>query len=863
MVRKSIFKNAIRQIKLSNKRFIFLIFTIALGIGFYVGIKTTPVSMENMAKDYYENTNLMDLKIVSNSGFSKSDIEEFKKIKEVKGVMLVKTLDTIATSKDKDFTIRLYSISKDRSKKNDDYINRLILTSGRYPSTINEGLVEETFLKDNNLKIGDLVSLMPEDKTNLRAKKIKIVGTVKNSYYSYNELKTTSLENKKIDYYMYIEENNFNTSYYTEGYITFKKKGNYNTYSNAYKVYIDKNKENILNLASLITNEKYEININEANNNINIIEENLNKLYTSQVPIDLLNDSIKELSDQLNNAKESLNKIPLPNTYVLTRNEIPSFYQYKLEIEKLRIIAKVFPLIFLLIEALISIIIIYKIIDDEKTEIGFLRAIGYNKSTLAFKYVLYTILASIIGSLLGSVLFYRFISTTLSACYSKFFEIPNLKVSFHANYAIFANVLTLLITILATLLTFMKIVNKTPVMLMNEEIPKRKKGILTKKINKIWEKLNLHNNEIFKNIFKYKKRLLVTIVLICGCTTLVLTALGVKDSINKTINNQFDKINKYDMSININSSISNDDLQNLENNLINNKNINQLIKIRKISINIKNKNINESAEVIIPEDENKINDFITLQNKKEKNKKLLLNADGIIISRKLSKLLQVKKNDKVTLIIEKKDYNVKIKDITENYIDNFIYMSPKTYEKITKSKNVYNIILTNNKKISAKEENELIKDITDNKYVLSCNLSSEIENTYKKSMISISYVTFILIVFTSFLLLIILYNILVINIIERKKDIVKIKILGFYDYEVTNYICKETIILTVIGAILGLITGSILTYFVIKIYEANKLILSFGIKFTSYLLSFLIIILFLIIVNIIMHFSLKKINNKL
>ena len=362
MVRKTILKSALKEIKLTNKRFISLIFIITLGISFIIGIKNVSNDMKKTAENYYKETNLMDLKIKSSLGFERSDANALKEIKNIKGVMLTKTLYTKANSKEEEFTLKINSINKDRSKNNDNYINRLILTSGRYPSTINEGLVEEKFLKDKNLKIGDLVLLNPEDKNILKAKKIKIVGTIKSSYYTNNKNNENNLDNEKFDYYMYIDENDFNFYYYNEVYLTLKNTSNYSTFSKEYKNYINSNKEEVLNVTSSINKEKYENNINEIKSKINLTEESLNELYSSEIPKELLGETIKELSEELNVYKEELKKTPSSNVFVLSRNEIPSFYKYKLEIEKLENIFKLLPLVFLVISLLIVVASIIKMI---------------------------------------------------------------------------------------------------------------------------------------------------------------------------------------------------------------------------------------------------------------------------------------------------------------------------------------------------------------------------------------------------------------------------------------------------------------------------------------------------------------------
>ncbi len=854
MVRKkSILKDALREIKFNKKRFFSILLIIILGVGFYAGLKSAALDMEKTAKQYYKDTNLFDLKLVSTTGFSNEDKNTLKNMDGIKGVSLSKTLDATTTIKNKDYVIRLNSINKDRSIKSDDYINRLILTNGRYPSTINEGLVEESFLKDNNLVIGDLITLKPEDNNYLRAKKIKIVGTIKSSYYSSLNGEISTLKDGKIDYYIYLEENDFNMEYYNEGFVTLNDAYKYDAYKDNYEFYVKKNKDNINKFIIESTNAKYESNINLINSEISSLEEKLNELTLSPVPQESLTDEIKEITNNLEKAKERQSKIKIPSAYSLSRNEIPSFYEYKLETERIKNISKVFPLIFLIVATLISLTSITKIIDEEKKQIGTLRAIGYSKFDVMFKYVLYAVLASLLGSIVGSLLFSKIIPMIISACYKSFYDMPSLITTFQIKHALFASLFTLLASVLATIFTFIKYEKETPAVLMKTKIVNKEKNRSSKKINRLYNKFNILNKVAIKNTFMYKKRLIITIIGVCGCTALILTAFGLKDSVNKIVNKQFEKINVYDMIIGINNNLKEDELINLEDKIKSNDKINDVMAISKTKIEVKNKESKENAFLIIPENDKKINKFITLKNN---NKKLTLKKDNIIISEKLAKLLNVNKNDVITLTTnENKEIKLKINGITKNYIDHYVYMSLETYESMMEKEVNFNNIITLNKK-----GNDPSSKISDYNNVTSVLLTSDISKNYKDMMGTLKYVTLILIVTTSLLTFVVFYNLSSNNLSERKKELSTMKVLGFYDEEIINHIHKETFILTIIGSLLGLLIGSFLSYYVIKICETEMFMFSFEANVISYILSFLITLVMLLLVNIFMYFNLKKLN---
>lgn len=858
--KKSILKDALREISLNKKKFISLLLIIVIGTGFYVGLKSTPKDMKETAKAYYKETNLFDLKVVSSSGFSKNDYYSLKQVDGVKGVFLSKTLDVITTINNSDYVIKLNSINEDRDLKSDDYINHLTLLKGRYPKTINEGLVEEKFLTDNNLSLDDLVTLKPEDENGLRAKKIKIVGVVRSSYYSSKDRGTSNLKNGKVDYFMYLSEGDFASDLYTEGYVTIKGANKYDTYSKKYDNFINKYKSLVNEEILKSAKETHKRNVSDLESDINELKDNLNRLNSTDLPSDELNTSIKEVSSELKEKEDELSKIKDVLAYSIKRSEVAGFYEYKLETERIENIAKVFPLMFFLVAALVSLTTMTRMVDEERSQMGTLRAIGYSKSSVIFKYVLYAFLASILGSIIGTILFYKLIPMLVGYCYNIFYDMPSINATMQINYALFSLIFSLLSTVLATILVFLKDTSKTPAELMRPEAPKKGKRIFLEKIDKIWNSLSFLNKITLRNIFRYKKRLFMTVIGICGSTALILASFGIKDSVMKVADNQYNKIDKYDMVISINNNASNSDKKVLEEKILDENEIKKITYVYKSNVLLKNNKKSENSNIIVPENKEKINDYITLRQRKTK-KDIKMDDDGIIISEKLAKLLKLKKNSYVKLTLpNNKKVNVKVSNITENYIEHYVYISPKLYKKLSGENANYSTIIAITKNLSNKKEKALESNISDINNVTSTLLSSDTKNNYKDMMNTLNYVILILIVCAATLAFVVLYNLASVNISERRRELATIKVLGFYDEEVTKYIYKEMFILTIIGSLIGLILGSFLTLYVIKICETNLFMFTFNINFISYLLSFIITLLFLFIVNLFMHFELKKLD---
>lgn len=855
MVRKkSILKDAIREISLNKKKFISLLLIIVIGSGFYVGLKMTSYDMMKTAKKYYKEANLFDLKLESSTGFSKSDYYMLKSLEEVKGVSLSKTLNVTATVNNKDYVIKLNSLNENRSLNNEDYINRLTLIKGRYPKTINEGLVEESFLIDNNLSLDDLITLKPEDENDLRAKKIKIVGVVKSSYYTSLNIEANTLKNKKIDYFMYLEENDFSSQYYDEGYITIKGAEKYDTYKKEYDNYINKYinniNEKILESTTLTQQKKMQM----LNDEIEELSEQLNRLNETDLPTESLNDSIKEVSNELEKNKQELSKVTDPIAYSVKRSQTHSFSEYKSEIKKIESITKIFPFVFFMVAILIVMSSMTRMIEEEKENIGTLRAIGYDKTAIIFKYVLYALLISLLGNIIGILLFYKTIPLLVSYLYKTFYDMPIMITNFQVKPALFVILTSCTLIMIACMFTFVKLTKKTPNELIKLSSPKKRKINFPKKM---WSRLSFSNKLVLKNLLRCKKRLIMPVVGICGFIVLILTTFGIKDSVNKTIEKQYNKINKYNMIIHVNKDASKEDKNKIQNDLINNDEVKKLTYIYKSNVTVRNKSEINNAFLVVPKSQKEINNFINLKSRKKIN----LTNNGVIITKKLAKVLNIKRGDKIKIAMnDKQEKNVIVSDITENYADNYVYMSPTLYKKLTKKEANYSTLLTINKKLNRHEKQVLESKISKINGIKSVEIIPGAKKVQKEIISTLKPCFIILICFTTILTFTILLNLVTTLLTEKKEELVVAKTLGFYNKEVAKHICKEISIITTISSIIGLILGTFIAFYVINFLKINTFIFCFNISMKNYLSLILIIIIFLLLTNLLTHFSLKKLS---
>ena len=393
---------------------------------------------------------------------------------------------------------------------------------------------------------------------------------------------------------------------------------------------------------------------------------------------------------------------------------------------------------------------------------------------------------------------------------------------------------------------------------MRPKAPKTGKKILLEHITFIWKRLKFSSKITIRNIFRYKSRVLTTIIGITGCTALILTGFGLRDSIKGITNFQFTNIFKYDKMLMLSETAN---TSTLKNELLNNSIVKEVVETNINTATISYNKKEQEVTIIVPEVSKELKKVINLIDVSDNKKENLTPKDNTcIISEKTSRLLNIKVGDKITILDDNnKKHQVKVDKIVKNYINQYLYLSKKTYEKIfgNYKTNSYLVKLNN---VSAKEKNNFDEGYISKSEITSIVNNIDMKNTMNDIIGSIDSVVAILIVAAALLAFVVLYNLSNINISERKREIATLKVLGFYPREVDRYITRETIILTAIGITLGLLSGSYLCHYIISTCEPDYLLFDRRVDTISYILSALMTIIFTIIVNIVTHYNLKKIN---
>lgn len=573
------------------------------------------------------------------------------------------------------------------------------------------------------------------------------------------------------------------------------------------------------------------------------------------------NEKILDAEGKLIEAREKVNDIENAKWYIFDRNDNSGFSSYSQDTGNVEKLGEAFPIVFFIIATLISLTTMSRMVEEERVQIGTLKALGYNKMQIMSKYIIYSLLASLIGGVLGAIFGLEFFPRIIISMYQMMYDISEMVIEINKYYMIMGITIMSICIVGATIYTASKELVNTPSELMRPKAPKAGKRVLIEKIPFIWNRFNFTQKVTARNMFRYKKRFLMTVVGICGCTALIVAGFGLKDSISKIMDYQYIDIYDYDMLIGLKNTLTKEEINVVKGKLENEDSIESCTEIYLTSENVKNGELEKEAQILVVENSEALDKVVRLKDLKT-SEKLSLNDNEVIITDKLSQLINVRVGDEIILSdSDENEYKVKVGGITEHYISHYIYMTKSTYENLFKKEVSTNVLLTKyTNKIDENEEYELSEKILKDSKIASITLTSYLIQIMDDTLNAMNLVVYVLIVSAGVLAFIVLYNLSNINISERIRELATIKVLGFYDKEVYDYVTREIIVLTVIGIVFGLIFGYILNSFILGTCEIEMLRFKRIILPQSYLYASLITIIFTLVVNFITYFSLKKVD---
>ena len=614
--------------------------------------------------------------------------------------------------------------------------------------------------------------------------------------------------------------------------------------------------ENTLNNSLATWNREYNNAINELNNAKKEIDsgyEELNKGYDEyNTNYNLYLSEIADYETEINNAKEEIKTIEKPVWYLLTREDLTGYISFYESATKVDSIAAVFPIFFILIAFLMAFNTMNRMIEEERGEIGAFISLGISKKTICFSYLLYILLACILGLVIGLSIGYTLIPRILYTVYAASFTIPELSTYVNPYACLVIILTTFILMSLVVFITLIKDFKLAPATILRPEAPKVGKKILLEHIKPFWKKLSFSWKITLRNLFRYKKRIFMTVLGISGCTALLLTGFGIKDSLSDLLDIQFNDITHYDATLVLNDDVNLDDVNKslTDNNLTNYINTN----ISSFTFKADNKNLDFTLIAFMNDDS--VDDYVTL--KSLDGSDLNLSDDGVIITEKMASLLDAEVGKNISIRNSDNElFVVKVSGICQNYISNYLYMNSTYYEEIFGDNN-YNSFLVNLD--DSTDTEKLSNNLLDTDYFGAIQYTEDNMDMFNDIIAGMNNIVYLIIAFSSFLAITVLYNLTIININERKREIATLKVLGFRDREVSSYVYRETIILTIVGIIVGIFLGFSLNTFVLMIAETDEILFIKIIKPLSYVLAFIIIIIFSIIVQVITYFILKRID---
>ena len=576
-----------------------------------------------------------------------------------------------------------------------------------------------------------------------------------------------------------------------------------------------------------------------------------------------LADAEKKLAD----AERKINSMEIPVWYVLNRDAVESYMSYKNDTQSIGAIGTVFPIIFFLVAALVALTTMTRMVEEQRVQIGTLKALGYSKFTIIGKYILYAGLATVIGSVIGVFLGEFTIPYFIVSAYkTSYYNLGDTVVTLNVVHALVASLAAIICTIGATFFACYKELRAVPAELMRPEAPKAGKRIFLENIDGIWERLNFGQKAAMRNLFRYKKRFFMTLFGVGGCMALLLVGLGIRDSVSAMANNQYGEVFKYDGVVSVDSTLTRAQRRAMLSDVSDISDITDYIQVNRTMVYATGKgsdklNDEKNAYLIIPRDIDKFEEYISIRERGSNDDVLELSDEGVIITEKYAKLLGVSVGDSIYVRLSESDAypkEIKVAGITENYIFNYIYMTPKFYQSLYNVQGETNVLLIKMEDAANTEDisSRLLKIAGVNSVTMNADELSELNTVIN----SLYFIVILMVVAAAILAFVVLYNLNNINISERHRELATLKLLGFYDKELSAYVYRENVVLTILGTILGIFLGIGLHQFVMITVETDVYMFGRELQPLSIVIGAVLTIIFALATNLIMYFRLKKID---
>ncbi len=568
-------------------------------------------------------------------------------------------------------------------------------------------------------------------------------------------------------------------------------------------------------------------------------------------------DQLNQARKEVEQAKRDVELLEEGQWYILDRDTNVGYASYSMDADRMSSLSTVFPLIFFLVAALVCLTTMTRMVEEQRTTIGGLKALGFSKRSIAVKYVGYGFLASAIGAVIGLAIGLTLLPWIICTAWLILYSIGDILYSFEPMTSLLACVASIGTVTLAALAACISTLSASPAELMRPKAPPMGKRILLERITPLWQKLSFHYKITLRNLFRYKKRFWMTVIGIGGCAALIVTAFGLRGSILGVMDMQYDEIYHYSAQVGLVDKVTPLEQQEVEDALDESNLVSGYLTCHTASYTAQSETYSVDCYLQTAESQEALAPFVSLRHRTNDDP-VTLPDDGAVITEKMAILLDVEPGDTITLEGDSR-VTIRVADVTEHYIQHYIYLSDTYYEKVFGSPPEDNTILVDLSTDTDQAE-ELESQLVALDGVTSLTLITDTRDTFTSSLESIDYAVILIIVCAAALAFVVLLNLTSINITERMRELATLKVLGFYDRELSSYVYRENVFLTIFGVALGMVLGKLLHQWLVLTVEIDMLMFGRSLSLSSYLWAALLTAAFSLLVNLAAHRKLKDLD---
>ena len=877
-------KTTLREIRQGLGRYLAIFAIVAMGVGFFAGLKITRQVMITSANAYLEEKQLYDYRLLSTLGFEDEDVQTLSSKEDVRFVEGAVAADILYFNQQgNEDVIKAHSLLQN--------INGLEVVAGRLPQQATECVVDANLYDKSALgtKIVLSENNVEKDLDYFAYREYTIVGIAQSSAYIQFERGTTALGNGQVSGFMYLLPQGFCAEFYTEIYVKFNQ--DYPIYSKDYNDYIDDKEPLWKDYCKAQGERRYQAIVADAeaelaNAKQTLAEEKADAKQTLADAKKELTDAEAELADahaeladgwakyndsyaefeekiaeaeqEIADAEADIANIEKPETYVLDRDTNIGYACFQNDSSIVEGLANVFPVFFFLVAALVCMTTMNRMVEEQRTQIGVLKALGYGEAAIMGKYLFYSGSAALAGCIAGYFLGIHLFPFVIWTAYGMMYQMGSIVYIFDGSTALLCLACALLCSMGTTWISCRHELKEVAADLMRPKAPRAGKRVFLEWLPFIWKRLKFLHKVSVRNIVRYKRRFFMMVIGISGCTALLVTGFGIRDSVVDIADQQFQEIQTYQFGITLKNGIKDaNDPSLTEFTEILDTYGGSFLPVLETTMDLQTPENLKSIHLIIVENPAQIGEYIDLHTP-DKTAISYPKAGEAVICEKLAKRYRIQIGDTIHLFEENgKEVQAVVSGICENYIYNYIYLNAETYQTALGTflyKNVYANI-TKDADIHA-----VGAAIMKANNITAVSINADMLVRFSSMMSSMNYIVFVVIACAAALAFIVLYNLNNINITERIREIATIKVLGFYRNETAAYVFRENTALTAIGCAVGLLLGKLLHIYVMHKVDIDLMSFDVHVKAVSYLLSILLTFAFTWIVNRIMTGKLENIN---